>query len=116
LAKQTHAGRCGPRSNRTGGLNQACPLRARSAGETGAITVTQGHETTPLDLRSGWPTSPDPKPSKLAMRVRFPSPALVCCIFSIYCLFSRHLMRPTVSACIQFGFILLKRNFRTELS
>jgi hypothetical protein len=25
-------------------------------------------------------------------------------------------MRPTVSACIQFGFILLKNNFRTELS
>ena len=55
------------------------------------------------------------QPSKLAMRVRFPSPAPVCCIFSIYCLFSCHLVRPTVSVCIPFEFVLLKDNFRTEL-
>jgi len=50
-----------------GDSTDACPLRARSAGETGAITVTRGHEATLLDLRSGWPASPDPKPSKLEL-------------------------------------------------
>jgi hypothetical protein len=37
--------------------------------------VTHGYKVTPLDLHRNRPATPYPKPSKLVMRVRFPSPA-----------------------------------------
>jgi hypothetical protein len=58
------------RSGRT-----ACPLRARSDGEPGGFTVTHGDSGTFPELGGSRSAAWYPKPSKLVMRVRFPSPA-----------------------------------------
>src|SRR5260370_487665 len=62
-------------AGRTGAGGTACPLRARSDGEPGGFTVTHGQRKHAADLQTRSSEPPDPLPSKLVMRVRFPSPA-----------------------------------------
>jgi hypothetical protein len=52
-----------------------CPLRARSGGQTGALTVTRRQPIMPAELGKRSSRHYYPQPSKLVMRVRFPSPA-----------------------------------------
>jgi hypothetical protein len=54
----------------------ACPLRARSDGKPRSLTVTHGQAGHAADLRKQRSAPLYPIPSKLVMRVRFPSPAL----------------------------------------
>src|SRR5579875_1221864 len=54
-----------------------CPLRARSGDQTGELTVTRRHPAMPADLDKHSSGRCSPQPSKLVMRVRFPSPAPV---------------------------------------
>jgi len=63
-------GRSGRLANRT-----ACPLRARPDGEPRLFTVTHGQQAISPDLRLRCSVQPGPEPSKLVMRVRFPSSA-----------------------------------------
>ena len=55
--------------------DHACPLRARQDGESREFTVTHGVTSMSPDLGGGRSEALHPKPSKLVMRVRFPSPA-----------------------------------------
>jgi hypothetical protein len=55
------------------------------------------------------------QPSKLAMRVRFPSPAPVICFFSIYCSPGRRCRPPVGRMVLPEISILFKTDFRTQL-
>jgi hypothetical protein len=53
----------------------AYPFRARWSGEPAGLTVIHGERSTCSDLGQGSSGCCGPQPSKLVMRVRFPSPA-----------------------------------------
>ena len=55
-----------------------CPLRARSDGKSGGFMVPHGQANTSRNLYKCCSMASYPKPSKLVMRVRFPSPAPAC--------------------------------------
>jgi hypothetical protein len=56
---------------------QPCPLRARSEGQLRCFRGTHGDWRTCPDLGHSRSEECEPQPSKLVMRVRFPSPALI---------------------------------------
>jgi hypothetical protein len=56
-------------------FSRACPLRARQNGESRGFTVTHGNSSMSPDLGGSSSATLYPEPSKLVMRVRFPSPA-----------------------------------------
>jgi hypothetical protein len=65
-----------PATTARGEKPRPCPLRARQGGEQRGLTVAHGDSGMRPDLRERWSAACDSKPSKLVMRVRFPSPAL----------------------------------------